>query len=305
MGSFSRVSGGVGAAMLAGGMLATASPAWSMAHRPRVIPVRCSSGALAASIVNANANANANTDTDTAVLRLRPRCVYTITTPATAATGLPDITGNVTLVGGPSTTIRRDPAAAAFRILNVTGGGTLRVLGVAVLDGRTGVLGGGIQNAGTLVVRQSTLSGNTAMNGGAIANLAGATATISRSLFSGNTTTSAGGGGLINLGTATVFGSVFVANTAPINGGAVNTQPTAVTRLIQTTVDRNTSGGPGGGISNLGTTSLVRTLVRFNRGPAGGGIATGNTRVTLARSLVRNNLAGNCSPASTIPGCTG
>jgi hypothetical protein len=155
------------------------------------------------------------------------------------------------------------------------------------------------------VLRHVTLSGNRAGNGGAVSNSAAGTATISRSLLNANTTTGVGGGGLINFGTLTVFGSVFAANTAPINGGAVNTQPGGTTRLIQTTLDHNTSGGLGGGISNLGTTSLNRTLVTSNRGSAGGGIATGNTNVTLVRSIVRNNIPDNCNPLNTIPGCAG
>jgi hypothetical protein len=296
MSSFSRITGGAGATVLAGGMLAMAFPAPSMASGPRVIRVPCSAPALAAAIVSANA--------DSAVLRLAARCVYQITTPATAATALPAVTGNVTLVGGPGTTIRRDPVAPTlFRILDVAASGTLRVAGISITNGNIAGLGGGIQNAGTLVVLRSTLSGNRAGNGGGVANSAGGTATISRSRFSGNATTGVGGGAIINFATATIFGSVLAVNTAPINGGAVNTQPGGTTRLIQTTLDRNTSGGVGGGLSNLGTTNLERTLVHFNRGTAGGGIATSNTNVTLVRSVVRNNIPDNCSPLNTIAGC--
>ena len=297
MGSFSRVAGGAGAAVLAGGTLIMASPAQSMASGPRVVKVPCSAAALAAAITSANIVS--------AVLRLSANCTYIITTPATATTGLPTITGNVTLVGVPGTVIRRAPGAALFRILDVAAGGTLRVTGIAITNGNTAGLGGGIQNAGTLALRHVTLSGNTAGNGGGVANAAGATATISRSILNANTTTGVGGGGLINSGRLTVFGSALSANTAPINGGAVNTQSTGTTRLIQSTVDHNTSGGLGGGLSNLGTTALDRTLVTTNRGSGGGGIATGNTNVTLVRSIVRNNIPNNCNPLNTIPGCVG
>jgi hypothetical protein len=297
MGSFSRVTGGAGAAVLAGGTLIMASPAPSMASGPRVVKVSCSAAALAASITAAN--------TVPAVLRLTARCTYNITTPATAATGLPTITGNVTLIGGPGTTIRRAPGAALFRILDVAAGGTLRVTGTSILNGSIAGLGGGIQNAGTLVLRHVTMAGNAGGNGGAIANSAPGTATISRSLINANSTTGVGGGGFINFGMLTVYGTVLSGNTAPINGGAMNTQPGGTTRLIRVTVDHNTSGGLGGGLSNLGTTSLNRTLVSANRGSSGGGIATGNTNVTLVRSIVRNNIPDNCNPLNTIPGCVG
>jgi hypothetical protein len=295
MGSVLKVTG----VIITGGMLAMAPATPSTAARTRVVKVPCSAAALAAAITAANASAGT-------VLRLAAGCTYSVVIPATAGTALPDITRDVTLVGGPRTSIRRDPAAATpFRILNVAAGATLRVAGLAILNGRTAGLGGGIQNAGTVVLRQVTLAGNAAGNGGGLANIAGATATISRSLINANTTTAVGGGGIINLGTLTVIGTVFSVNIAPINGGGVNTQPGGVTRLIQTTVAHNTSGGVGGGLSDLGTTSLVRTVVQANRGSSGGGIATGNTDVTLSRSVVRNNVSDNCSPLNTIPGCVG
>lgn len=302
MGSFSKATRGAGAAILTGGTLLTASPAWSAAVPPsvRVVPivrVPCSAAALAGAITRANAQGG--------VLRLAPFCVYDITTPATAATGLPTITGDVALAGGPSTTIRRNPASAAFRVFDVASGGRLRVAGIAILNGRTAALGGGIQNAGTLVLSRVTLSGNTAASGGGVANNPGGTVTMWRTLVSGNATTSVGGGAVLNFGRLTVGTSVLKANTAPINGGGINTQPTGVARLVQSTVELNTSGGLGGGLSNLGNTTLSRTLVTRNRASAGGGIATGNANVLLSRSVVTNNQPGNCSPPNTIAGCAG
>lgn len=98
---------------------------------------------------------------------------------------------------------------------------------------------------------------------------------------------------------------MFSANSAPINGGAVNTQPSGTTRLVQSAFDHNRSGSLGGGVSNLGTTVLERSVVRCNQGSGGGGIATGNANVSLFRSIVRDNIPGDCSPLNTIPGCTG
>jgi hypothetical protein len=286
-------------AMRAGGVLLAAetliaAPAGASAAAPRVVRVPCGAGALASAITPAGG-----------VLRLAPHCVYDITTPATAATGLPVITGSVTLVGGPATTIRRAPAAAgAFRILDVAAGGDLRVVGIAILNGATPGLGGGVQNAGRLVLSHTTLSGDRALDGGAVANLAGATAVISRSVITGNAATSVGGG-ILNSGTLTVFAGVLEANTAPVDGGALNTQATGMSRLIGTTVEHNTAGGRGGGMSNLGTTRLDGSVVRFNRGSSGGGIATGTTRVLLSRSLVRDNMPDDCSPAGAVRDCPG
>lgn len=291
MGSFARVTAG---AVLTVGTLASSSPAMA-ASRARLLKVPCGPAALAAAVTAANTPAGAT-------LRLAAGCVYSITTPATAATGLPVITGNVTLLGGPRTTIRRNPSAAAFRVFDVAAGATLRVAGISIRDGSTTGLGGGVQNAGTLILRQVTLAGNTASDGGAVANIPGATATVISTLITANTATGVGGGGILNSGALTTYGTVLSADTAAVNGGGVNTQSSGRTRLVRTTVEKNTSGSLGGGISNFGTTTLDRTLVRGNRGTAGGGIASANANVTAFRSVVRANTPDDCSP-NTLPGC--
>lgn len=57
-------------------------------------------------------------------------------------------------------------------------------------------------------------------------------------------------------------------------------------------------------MSNLGTPTLIGTVVRQNQGSVGGGIATGNTNVTLRNSTVAGNKPDNCSPANAIVGCS-
>ncbi|MFB9836789.1 hypothetical protein [Actinoallomurus acaciae] len=295
MGSFTRWTSGTGIAVAAGGMLVATCPAPSMATT-RLVRVPCSVTALNAAITAADTSPGL-------ILRLAPRCVYDIQTPATAATGLPTITGDVTLLGGPGTTIRRAPAAAAFRVLDVAAGARLSLAGIAILNGSTSGLGGGIQNAGRLVLSRVTIAGNTAGSGGAIAGLAGSRTTVSRSALQQNATTGVGGGGMLNSGTAVLYATAVRYNTAPVNGGGVNTQPNGATQLIRTTVERNVSGGLGGGLSNLGNTTLSHTRVQFNRASAGGGIATGNANVLISRSIVRANIPDNCSPLNTIAGC--
>jgi hypothetical protein len=147
------------------------------------------------------------------------------------------------------------------------------------------------------------ITNNVAANGGAVSVSAGATGTFSEVSFFLNGTTGVGGGGVINFGTLTVTKSRISDNTAPINGGGINTQPGGVTTLVHTTIEDNTSGGLGGGLSNLGTTALERSTVMNNTGSSGGGIATGNTDVSLKKSKVSGNNPDNCSPLNTIPGC--
>jgi hypothetical protein len=298
MSSSLRTAGGIGAAVLAGAAL-TMAQAPARAAAKKVVFVPCSSPALAAAITAANVTPT--------TIRLSANCTYNITTPAVAgSTALPPITGNVTIIGGPSTALRRDPSIAVARVLQVNTGGRLDLEGVFVLNGiADGAGGGGILNNGSLVLQQDTLSGNTGPNGGAVSNGATANALISRTVIGSNSTTGSGGG-VINLGSLTVSESRLTGNTSGIDGGGIATVSGA-THLIQSTIDRNVATGTGGGIYNVATTTLSHTLVELNHAVnigGGGGIrnvAPGT--VTLSVSIVRNNTPDNCSPLNTIPGC--
>jgi hypothetical protein len=286
---------------LAGAALTAAVPAvhaQAMTAGPGVVSVPCSVSALVTAINAANSGGPST-------LLLAANCTYGITIPATASDGLPLITGHVSLVGGgKNTVISRSPAAlTSFRVLDVAVGASLRVANLSIRNGNTAGLGGGIENAGSLWVSKVTFSGNRAGNGGALSNVAGATATIYDATIAENTTTGVGGGGIINSGTLTLDESSVSGNHAPINGGGLNTQGSGISHIIQSQFVHNVSGGLGGGMSNLGTTTLYGTSVRFNKGSGGGGIATGNTNVTVARSTITDNTPDNCSPLNTIQGC--
>lgn len=282
----------------------------SMAHaRPaqRVVFVPCSSSALANAITAAN--------TLPATLRLSARCVYDLTTSATADTALPVITGNVTLAGGPSTTIRRNPAAGAVRLLEVGTTGSLRVQGVFLLNGApaSGVQGGAILDNGSLTLERVTVRGNTTTggSGGAIQINPGKNAVISHTVLSANIAgANSTGGAIFNSGTLTLSKSRVSANNATntsVGGGGLFTEGGATSTIVRSTFDHNTATANGGAIHNRGTTSLLRTLVEFNSaGLNGGGIFNlPPGTVTLNISIVRHNTPNNCFPLNTITGCTG
>lgn len=295
MDSFVRKSGIMAMIALAGVALTAAPAAQAITDAKAALP--CRTQALVAAINTANSNGSGT-------FILSGDCTYDITTPTTATDGLPAITGTISLLSEGLTVISRDPAApTAFRILDVAAGGTLSLRGISITNGSTSGLGGGIRNAGTLWLDRVKFSGNTAGNGGALANLAGATAKVSGTQMDKNTTTGVGGGGIINSGMLTLAGSTLSDNSAPINGGGLNTQPPGTSRITLSSFTGNVSGGLGGGISNLGTTSLDLTQVRLNKGSGGGGFATGNNNVTLRHSLVSKNTPDNCSPLNTIRGC--
>ena len=102
--------------------------------------------------------------------------------------------------------------------------------------------GGGIFNAGTLRLTNSTISGNTANYGGGIFNHNfGSTLTLTNSTVSGNTATNeSGGGGIHNGDTLTVTNSTFFGNSAPSGGGIYSGGDTAT---LKNTIMANSPGG--------------------------------------------------------------
>jgi hypothetical protein len=293
--SFTKLPGGVAVAALAGAAL-VAGPAAAHAQSAATVQIPCRASALVSAISNANSGSGG-------IIVLPANCNYDITAAAAPGDGLPVITGHVVLAGAHNTAIRRR-AATNFRLFDVAAGGSLSLTSVTVDGGSTAGLGGGIQNAGTVVLSRAVFTNNTAGNGGGLANNAGGTVHVSDSEFERNTTTGVGGGAIINFADLTVSGSGMSRNTAAINGGAVNTQPGGTTRLTSVTISENSSTGLGGGVSNLGTTVLTGSTVTRNRASGGGGIASGNTNITLrGGTVVRNNIPDNCNPLNTIPGC--
>jgi len=292
-GSFRRLGSAFGVLTLLLGSLLALSSSVALAA-PLTINVPCSTDSLVSAINSANANADGGT------LTLAPHCTYTITTPATAADGLPVITGNVT-IKGQAATITRDETAGRFRIFDVVSGGTLNIDFLTISNGNTTGLGGAIQLAGTATVSNSTLTGNTAGNGGAIAANASANLTVTTTTFHDNTATSVGGGGMIVFGIAHVTRSTIDGSTAPINGGGINVQPSGQLTLTNSTLVNNTSSSLGGALSNLGTTTVTNVTFSGNTGSDGDAIATGNNNVTIANSIIDDETDHNeCSPSGTI-----
>ena len=141
--------------------------------------------------------------------------------------------------------------------------------------------GGGIFNAGTLIVSLSTVSGNASpYRGGGIANTG--TATVSRSTISGNT--SVNGGGLFASGPSTVVSnSTLSGNRASVNGGA--TFSSAAVTLASVTFTLNIADSDANGTGDAGSSY----------------VAAG--RVTLRNSVGdKNNDLGGQAPGCRVAG---
>ena len=220
---------------------------------------------LRAAVMEANATVGDN------VIRLRPGR-YTLSIGGEgeddAQTGDLDITDNLTIrgAGAEKTTI---DAAALDRVFHVLPGGTLNVSGVTITNG-SAEFGGGIFNAGTLTVTESTVQGNsTGGTGGGIATEG--TTTITQSTLSGNSAVD-DGGGFHNTRTAIIINSTVSGNWttgAGSSGGGIFNQTGASLELVNNTIAQNVAVARGGGIDTGGTANITNTIIAGNTATSG------------------------------------
>src|SRR5262249_19886725 len=123
-------------------------------------------------------------------------------------------------IAGPGADVITVSGNHASRVFDNFNAPSVNISGLTIADGRfAGGSGGGIANlARTMTLTDCTLSGNSAVVGGAIIN--GRTLIVSNCTFSGNSANT--GAGIVNQGTLTVTSSTFSGNTTPGNGGAID-----------------------------------------------------------------------------------
>jgi predicted outer membrane repeat protein len=201
-----------------------------------------------------------------------------------------------TISGGATSRIFEVAAGAQVSLVNlkISGGNGLadNTAGATFADGN----GGAILNFGTLTVSGCTLSGNsgtaTPANGfnsfgGAILNDGGAV-TVTDSTVSNNS--AANGGGIADFGALTVIGGTFSGNSAGAGGAMSITGAATVTGA---TVSNNTSGSVGGGIFFFsGTLALSQSTLSGNTANLGGALVNQDGTMTIADSTIDRNNAG-------------
>lgn len=207
--------------------------------------------------------------------------------------GTTTITGFVNGAGLPLLTIDANDTSRIFRVNNAVSGGSTAVelFGLTLTDGSVagGASGGAIfHESGALVIRNSTITGNTAGNGGGINSRSSLTIedslisdnegrysaggiysndelTIRRTTISGNRETNGGGGGGIRFH----YGEFLIIEDSTISnnetddsegsghGGGIyfkadefvfEGEPGSVLRVTGSTISGNTAAGRGGGI---------------------------------------------------------
>jgi hypothetical protein len=149
----------------------------------------------------------------------------------------------------------------------------------SVLTGNATAVGGGVFNAGTMLITDSTVSSNTSEGkGGGIENLKGLMI-IQNSTINGNASDGDAGGAISNdfSGTLSITNSTLTGNTADHGGGVSNTVAGTIT-ITNTTIAGNLAGF-GGGIFNtladpVATVSLRNTIVALNSAPNGPDVLT-------------------------------
>lgn len=204
---------------------------------------------------------------------------------------------NLTLNGAKASTTIVDGTSTA-NVFTVGAGISLTLSNLTVQNGVGYSGGGGVDNAGTLTVKNSNFYTNTALSGGAILNTG--TVTISNATFSGNSPYffghSASCGAIDNRSTMTITASTFLNNYANNNttyGGAICNGATLT--ITSSTFNTNSSlgnnGGYGGAIyTYAGTLSITNSTFSQNSATTGGGAiySVGGT-VQISNSTVGTN----------------
>ena len=166
-----------------------------------------------------------------------------------------DITGSM-FIDGSGAQVTLD-GGSTMGVLNVASGVTLKMTDLSVQNVSTSGDGGALYNAGTANIYGGTFQDNSARNGGALDNSAGATMSITGSTFFGNPSADSYRGGAVhNSGTMTITSSLFVENFAGISAG---------------------TGASGGAVDNGGTMSISDSSFYQNRAANGGAIWTSTT----------------------------
>ncbi len=248
-----------------------------------------------------------------------------VTGTITLLSALPELSTAITLDGPGASVLTVAPSTATgppdFGIFTVPKGADVTISGLTISGGgvntaAAGEGGGGIFNAGTLTVTDSTITGNVASSGGGIdntgtltvtdstisdneatssaaacgiANESGGTLTVTDSTISDNGIGFGGyGGGIDNAGTLTVTDSTITGNGHAFNnGGGIGSSGHTNGHQLHNHRQRGRPSGDGGGIDNSGSLTVTDSTLTGNFAEIGGGINNGGT-LTVTGSLFDN-----------------
>ena len=156
-------------------------------------------------------------------------------------------------------------------------------------------VGGGIRASVTSVILgNSTLTGNSAGDEGGGMRVFQSTVTLTNSTLTGNSASDNGGGMRVFQSTVTLTDSTVSDNIADEEGGGMRVTDSTLT-LTDSTVSGNSAGDDGGGVRSYNAiVALTNSIVSDNTaGNDGGGIHTNEeSSVTVTNSTLSDNSAG-------------
>ena len=267
------------------------------------VPTACAptiGGYSCASLRSAVIAANANPGS---TIQLTHGVTYTLTiAPAgadDATTGDLNITadttfnfGNVLCLNNCAATLQGG-AGWSDRILNIASSAHVDAFLLTLRNGNTTGNGGGILNAGTFTLTNSTIISNaTTLNGGGIFNTGTFTLTDGQIISNTALLNSGGGGGLYNQGTVSLSSTNIMSNTASNTGGGFENDPGGVMWLSQSDVVGN-YGSQVGGLINSGRLFMDDGMLRGNRSaevcwPCVGGLYNDGQLVMTGTLIITN-----------------
>jgi RHS repeat-associated protein len=198
---------------------------------------------------------------------------------------LPSLTANISINGPGASSVAIDGQDDTGTIFTVSSGVTAGISGITIEGGNsTSSPGGGIYNAGTLTISNSTVTGNSATNGA---------------------------GGIDNDGTMGITNCVISVNSAGANGGGIENGGTLV--MSGSTLSANSSSDGGGIYVGSGSVTVANSLFFENDASAGGGLLINSGSVIIQTSEFTDNTSSGSSGAGgaiaaigplTISNCT-
>ncbi len=209
---------------------------------------------------------------------------FALPTPATITLTAPlpvlDNLAHGVIISGPGSRLLTLNGNNQFQIFRVENAEVVTIEGLTIANGRAPKNGGGILNSGgRLTVNNVRFTGNSAVeDGGGISNeRVTGTLVVLNSTFSGNAAFDFAeqeeeGGAIVNIdGTATVANSTFFGNSVPNMGAALfnsgNNDGTGKLTVINSTIHNNTSALGGAVVTEKGGTIILRnTLLAGNPG---------------------------------------
>lgn len=252
--------------------------------------------ALAAEIEKANVSGDAT------VICLEEDGDYPLIAQYGSTSGLPTLTGNITIEGR-NAMIRRGTMAPTVRLLHIRGANvTLRSMTLTNGFARNSQGGAILIENSDIVLDSLQVVGNIAANGGGIF-LDESNATIIGSTFQDNQATATGGGLAVFdlVSSVGVFNTTFIGNTAVSGGGLANASGTLV--IENSTISNNVATN-GGSFYNAdqGHLNIANSVISENSASFAAAGLTSTSYTTVSTScLIQNSTSSGTDFTNAVP----